>query len=754
MTPLNNGQFNRLLSDFSPYLGQSTNGSVVQEAVNLTVPYGTIKSGNHYLKAGTTHYAAYSLNNTLTYYIVNVQKKVPKLHARINGVDITRPNQTTTIRVPILPGQKTYNVSLKFSSSTNTTDSIPFTYNITKRDTKTGKGATILSSSINTNSVNKQVSLTSVPINQSLSVTFDTSGSANFTAVDPAVNVIPINMIFYVPITITNSQAFSIGDNFQQLVTADSATYQKYEAGNLMNVEFFYPNGIFVNAWLEGPASNTATATKYWLQLSNTIIANSKDTVFMGFGPLTQDLRSASGPYGVAPELTDPSYGVDDDGYVIFPSLYDNFNGVGTASSGKGNVPSTGIWNTVVTNNGFVDVNNGLTLSAGRNTVDDVHVPTLSTLQANILEANVVSMGANSVFGLAWSTNAPLVGNSVPKWGMGFHGQSIMLLYSNTVTTGFFKRGYYLYNVPANRINGGGANERNIANVIMANSVNLAPLPQVISFSSNAANVIGSNSYVESVVASNSFASTINGAFAELFFNNTNSVTIGWVRVRKFPPANVMPSVSFGQTIGIMNFTESGLPQNTPWNVVYNGALQWNAVAFPNSVIFETNTLASGAYSVNSQSGYVPTPSSGTATPGNTVSIAFALLASCAPVVSNTAITFPTTNPGSNSPSANVILVNDIGTANSNVWVQGTSWTYLSNTFNVGNTIWNPTISAAAAIGNALTGSAVDTGIVTVGTPDLTTGGGNDLFFGVNVPTNALPSVTGYSQTITISSSC
>ncbi|MDE1762044.1 MAG: hypothetical protein KGH78_02520, partial [Candidatus Micrarchaeota archaeon] len=665
MTPLNNGQFNRLLANFSPYLGPSTNGSVVLEAVNLTVPYGTLKSNNKNVKVGLTHYAAYSLNNTLTYYIVDVRKQVPKLHVKINGADITQPNQTVTIHVPILPGQKTYNVSLQLSSSTYGNDSIPFVYNIAKTDAKSGKTTSLAVSNQTTNQFSRSISLSSIPVNQSVQVTFDTSGNSNYTSVDPSANIIPTNILFYVPITITNSQSVDTVDNFQQLVTVDSATYKKYEAGNLMNVEFFYPNGIFLDSWLEGPASNTVTATNYWVALSNTIVANSHDIVFMGFADLQTDLMSASGPAGEAPQLTPGSqYGSRDDGYLMF-NLYDNFNGVGVAQSGAGNVPTAGMWNTMVVDNGFGIVNNGLTLSLGSNTAGFVHLPSLAASAPNIIEANVISIGRNTVYGIAFDTNTPFgtSANVAVNKGMGFRSGTYVLLGSNTVGCPFagtcivsnIKNGYYEAVVLPNTI-------RNapIANYLAGNAIGQLVPPIISAFGWNAANQIGlsTTSLTQVLSKSNSLVTYQSKNFRELFLYNGNSVTFQYVFTRGFPPDNVMPSVSFGQTIGVMNFTETGLPQNTPWNVVYNGALQWNAVAFPNSVIFETNTLSSGAYSVNSQSGYVPTPSSGTATPGNTVSIAFAQPASCVPVVSNTAITFPTTNPGSNSPSANVILVN------------------------------------------------------------------------------------------------
>ena len=137
----------------------------------------------------------------------------------------------------------------------------------------------------------------------------------------------------------------------------------------------------------------------------------------------------------------------------------------------------------------------------------------------------------------------------------------------------------------------------------------------------------------------------------------------------------------------------------------------------------------------------------------NTLTASVSIPNSCVPQVSNSAIAFPGAAPGSSDPSENAVLVNNLGTSNSNVWVQGTAWTYLSNTFNVDNSIWNPSFSSASPpAGNALSGTATDTRIVTPANLIKQGVGGNNIFFGVNVPANT---ITGtYSQTITISESC
>jgi PGF-pre-PGF domain-containing protein len=127
--------------------------------------------------------------------------------------------------------------------------------------------------------------------------------------------------------------------------------------------------------------------------------------------------------------------------------------------------------------------------------------------------------------------------------------------------------------------------------------------------------------------------------------------------------------------------------------------------------------------------------------------------ATCIPVISNTLITFPTTGSGLFAPTANAENVVDSGTAASNIIVYGTNWisTTSSASFLVGNTLWSATSSPTSAIGtqlgNLITNpSGQDTLI------PLKAGGGNVIFFGLNVPPGQ--AAGAYNQLITIATSC
>ena len=118
--------------------------------------------------------------------------------------------------------------------------------------------------------------------------------------------IIPKNIINYIPLTIKNSQPTATPSPFQQEVVVDSADYQQYEASNLQNVEFFYPNGTIINSWLESGNSNTVTSSVYWLKLSG-IPASSSITIYMGFASTSTNLFNTVN-VGEAPQLS-PTYG-------------------------------------------------------------------------------------------------------------------------------------------------------------------------------------------------------------------------------------------------------------------------------------------------------------------------------------------------------------------------------------------------------------------------------------------------------------
>ena len=137
-------------------------------------------------------------------------------------------------------------------------------------------------------------------------------------------NVIsPQSIVWYIPITLTNSQYQATPVPFQYMLTINSVTYSDYEATNLDNAEFFYPNGTIIPSWLQS-GGISSTNSVYWLRLNSPIAGNSDQIIYIGFSDLPVSLLDGNN-VGEAPTLSQP-YGHYDNGNVVF-SAYGDFSG-------------------------------------------------------------------------------------------------------------------------------------------------------------------------------------------------------------------------------------------------------------------------------------------------------------------------------------------------------------------------------------------------------------------------------------------
>jgi hypothetical protein len=154
-------------------------------------------------------------------------------------------------------------------------------------------------------------------------------------------------------------------------------------------------------------------------------------------------------------------------------------------------------------------------------------------------------------------------------------------------------------------------------------------------------------------------------------------------------------------------------------------------------------------------------------TPTNTINAITAELqvpGTCTPQVSNQLINFPNTYAGSSVPTNNPENVVDLGNTGSNIYVTGGTgaagstgnWLPISSSvtasFLVGNTLWSATSSSTGAIGTQLGNYATNPGGQNTNVPVQANGGGNVIFFGLNVPAGQPPAT--YNQLITIMLSC
>lgn len=168
-----------------------------------------------------------------------------------------------------------------------------------------------------------------------------------------------------------------------------------------------------------------------------------------------------------------------------------------------------------------------------------------------------------------------------------------------------------------------------------------------------------------------------------------------------------------------------------------NNELIWSYLAFA----IVASLTAAALYSFGSQVNVVYAAGGGT----NSIGANVAIPHTCIPLLTETAIAFPSTAAGSFVSTANVETVTNFGNEPSNIFVEGNDLVYGANVIAVGNILWNP--ASGANIGNQLTTTYVDTQISIA-----ENGQTNDIYFGANIPLTANSGT--YSTTVNVMLSC
>ncbi len=278
-----------------------------------------------------------------------------------------------------------------------------------------------------TGSFSTFVTQTIVP--QILSTYSSTSSTSTTTTSLKSTSTSTITNVFYVPITLTNSQPTATPAPFQDMITVDSATYASYINSNWDNVEFTTgpgDSGTVLNAWVESGASSSSTNTIVWVNLPNGIAASNSILIYMNF--MTSSVLSAAGPTGEAPTLSTP-YAAYDDGNVVF-TAYQDFAGSAC--------PSGWSCSGAVVNNGLaIPASSSYAVSSAKygqnlNQILDFYGTVPSASNSNPELFGYVSTSGNS--GPAWELQSALAGNAFGS--SQFPGGSLMLrYYLNTVAT-------------------------------------------------------------------------------------------------------------------------------------------------------------------------------------------------------------------------------------------------------------------------------------------------------------------------------
>ncbi len=198
---------------------------------------------------------------------------------------------------------------------------------------------------------------------------------------------------------IENTQSTATSAPFQQEANISLSAFSSYEASNLQNVEFLYPNGTVIPSWLESYSSSYGL---WWLKIGGGIPANSAVDIQIAFSLPTSTVLFNNFNDGEAPTLSS-SYGEYDDGANVF-NFYDNFAGTSL---------NTSKWSTSSIS---YTVNNGITLdvpSSGFGSLNSV--PTFSA--GSVFDfygepTNNNGVGGGFDFGVGDCVNCDPVGDS------------------------------------------------------------------------------------------------------------------------------------------------------------------------------------------------------------------------------------------------------------------------------------------------------------------------------------------------------
>ena len=389
----------------------------------------------------------------------------------------------------------------------------------------------------------------------------------------------------YVTITLTNSQTTATVKNFQQLIKVDWNTYASDLNANVSNVRFYnsttFSSSTELSGWIEDNNTTTATSSNVWVNLSGTIVpASGSVNIYMGFLATT---ASWSPHWGLAPQLS-TTYGQFDNGANVF-TTYSNFAGTTLPAS----------WTELSIQGLTVTVNNGITVTAGSSTyitTGEAAYYNAKTVVPSIVESYVKSQTTgNSNMGVGYTTSAPSTSSPPP----------------NTVFAGIGAAD----NVRAFAVNSGGS--------IAGTTGSAVSVPGILSTVWIGSSQITAEFNYVNPTTETSDVPTYANSYIVFIVQGSVTYTAYWIRDRAYPPAGVMPSVSFGAVTGVssalkyqISFSQTTLPSGAKWGIRLNNT---TAVIWQNSTNKYDNitTLAAGSYTfrVINASGYASNPYTG-----------------------------------------------------------------------------------------------------------------------------------------------
>jgi len=369
----------------------------------------------------------------------------------------------------------------------------------------------------------------------------------------------------------------NIGNNFAYV---NNATLFNEIDSNGQNLYFStsYNSNPNIYSWYEGQLNyNGVYCDVWWINLSNGIPANSNITIYMAVGSYNTNYYSLYYPYvGEAPQLSS-TYGQYDNGQDIF-NYYWNFNGTSTPSGVN-----------IYTSSGSVTFNNGVTIKGGTSTTGGENgiATTVSFSPPIIVE--YYGTQSTSPSGDSWGWNyvgfSDGLGSSYSFPGA---GSNIALIN--------FESGYYASSV-----------EKQNGNIVgnSTNGILSQPPGNLFPLSIWTQEYLTNEYYTYVNYTPSLYTGYVTGItnslalpFEIMVGNNeasyaSNGMTVYWLRVRAYPPNNVMPSFSIQQllltpTISINTST------NFQFNISFIGGISEyvNYTVYLNDSVLTTNNVS------------------------------------------------------------------------------------------------------------------------------------------------------------------
>lgn len=331
---------------------------------------------------------------------------------------------------------------------------------------------------------------------------------------------LPAHIIYYIPVNIINTQSTAIAANTPiaigtsstgSIIGFNALPYSSYFTQN--NFEFFYANGTIIPSWLEAwntsneISSSLSSNMLEWINLGantpNELPASMTSNYIIYMGWAGNVVSSSNTLFnnvntGEAPQLS-PSYAEYDDGAVLFPTLYQNFNGTTTPSG-------------FVVTGSTVTQNNGISAYSASG---EVNIATSANYGDNSLQIYDSLTDFNSSNGVGEYT---VIGYGAPSSeviAINNQGTNEFSFSGSSVGSGSFTTGqYYVFSLYSPSSGTSATGQINYGTVYSGTTPATAyPLYPVRAYTAG---------------------------------STTGKVTTQWIRIRTYPPNGVMPTTTFG----------------------------------------------------------------------------------------------------------------------------------------------------------------------------------------------------------------